>query len=107
MIVKDLDTLQQALALIDLSPVRYVDGISLKTVSDHDALEKLLMNRLDRNDIAIVVPVGAQSHMENYEYEVKIIRRERAIEEKNKVRAWVTANPELAKRLVQKMRNGN
>ena len=102
MVVKDEDTLQQALVLVDLSPVRYSDENSFRTVTSTDVLERLCSDALGRGSIAIVAPVEAQEHMESFSWELRRVRKERREDEKRKVRAWVASNPELAAKMAKR-----
>ena len=95
MIVHDEDTLQQALTLIEQSPVRYSDAYSYIVYSGPLQLEFALRRALERDDIAIVVPVGQEQSMENHAQElVKVKVRRKRWELKN-VRKWISEHPEI------------
>ena len=95
MIIHDEDTLQQALTLVEQSPVRYSDQFAYVIVSSPGSLEKAARIALERNDIAIVVPVGQESTMEEHCRERPRILARRTRQELKAVRRWISEHPEL------------
>ncbi len=103
MIVKDETTMAQAMDLIKTGPVRYSDHNRFAIVENPAELMAWCKGQLRCDDIAIVVAHGRESFMEDYDYNVKLIRKARAIEERKAVRAWVTAHPKEAQRAVERL----
>lgn len=103
MIVKDETTLAQAMDLIKAGPVRYSDHNRFAIVERPEELEMWCKEQLKRDDIAIVVAHGRELFMEDYDYNVKLIRKARAVEERKAVRAWVTAHPREAQKAVERL----
>ena len=104
MIVKDETTMAQAMDLIKTGPVRYSDRNRFAIVENPAELMAWCKGQLRCDDIAIVVARGRESFMEDYDYSVKLIRKARAIEERKAVRAWVTAHPKEAQRVIEQVR---
>ena len=102
MIVKDETTMAQAMDLIKTGPVRYSDHNRFAIVENPAELMAWCKGQLRCDDIAIVVARGRESFMEDYDYNVKLIRKARAIEERKAVRAWVTAHPKEARRIMER-----
>ncbi len=102
MIVKNEATLQQAMDLIKIGPVRYQDHYSFSMVEDPRKLETMLRAQLADDDIAIVVLHGREQFMESYDYEKKLYQRERRIAEQKAARKWVTEHPEQARRYMER-----
>ena len=95
MIVHNEDTLQQALTLVEQSPVRYSDQYAYVVVSSLNSLEKLCRSALGRKDVAVVVPVGQESSMEEH-VRVKLrILDQRKRQELKDVKKWIAEHPEL------------
>jgi len=102
MVIKDDNTLLQALALVELTPVWYSDQYRSALVTDSERLETLARGALNRGSIAIVTVKGQEEHMESFSWELKMAKRERAQKELQQVRAWVRANPERVAKVAQK-----
>lgn len=98
MIVKDLESVNEALQLLEAeSVVRYDDRYAYTIVNDANQLEGLCLGVLARDEIAIVVPRGQEYEMPDYEVTLRKVKKERAQEKKKRIRAWVREHPELAK----------
>lgn len=102
MIIKNDDTLSQALALVELTPLRYSDERRYTIVTSAEELESLGRSALDRGSIAIVVPKGQEAHMESFTWELKMAKREAYQNEKRKVKEWVRNNPLRVARVAAK-----
>lgn len=100
MIVKDDNTLQQALNLISLAPVYYSDENRFERVEDSTRLLDLMTTALDRGSIAIVS--NDKGHMENWNYEIKLVRKQRYIDEKKHIRTWVREHPDVVKKYFER-----
>jgi hypothetical protein len=101
MIVKDKDTLEQAMDLTKVGQVTYSDAVRFCVMDNTEELRVRLQRQLDNNDIAIVTLLSSQEHMENYDLSLKMVRRERRIAEQKAVRHWVTENADRAARLAR------
>jgi len=67
MIVKDEETLQDALQMLETSPrgVRFVDTYAFRIITTPENLEYQCRRALKRWDIVVVVPLGSESAMED------------------------------------------
>ena len=99
MVVKDESTLEEALQMLESSSegVRYSDAYSYIVITTPETLELQCRRALARNSIAIVVPRGREHEMESHAQELPRVRKQRAEEEKGKIKGWVKEHPELAK----------
>ncbi len=102
MIVKNEATLQQAMDLIKIGPVRYQDKYSFAMIDEPRVLETRLRAQLDDDDIAVVVLHGREAFMESYDYEKKLYQRERRIAEQKAARKWVTEHPDQARKYMER-----
>lgn len=102
MIVKDEQTLQQALAMVSEKPVRYCDATHFSVVSDAGALSSLADDALNSGDIVVVVFKGQERFMENHDSELKAHKRALRDKEKKQVREWVKFHKEEAARIAAK-----
>lgn len=105
MIIKDEESLNEALQILESSPsgVRYSDMYVYITVSSPDTLEWLSRRALSRNDIAIVVPRGQEREMENYGHHLSRIRKQRAVKEKKDIKDWVREHPDVVEKFKRKV----
>ena len=55
-------------------------------------------------DIAIVVPLGQEHTMEDYDATLQRVRKRRAVEEKKAIRQYVSEHPELVEKVEKKVR---
>ena len=98
MIVHDEETLEEALQLLESQgPLHYSDEYAYIIITTPETLELQCRRAFGRNDIAVVVPRGEESAMEDYTKMRVIIRKRRSEEEKRRVREWVKEHPEIAK----------
>ena len=105
MIVKDEETLVQVLQLIEASgPVRYSDEYAYVIITTPETLELQCRRAFGRNDIAVVVPCGSESEMEDYARARSRIRKQRAEDEKKRIKEWVREHPEVAEKIEKKMK---
>jgi len=96
MIVRDEESIEQALQTLSVEgAVRYSDAFSYIIITTSETLEAQCRSALARNDVAIVVPRGQESEMEDYARTLTIVRKQRAVEEKREIRGWVKEHPEL------------
>ena len=95
MIIQDEGSLEEALQLVEMGPVRYSDRYSWTVMSSSGTLEKQATAALNRGEIAIVAPVGQEKTMEEYDPTVRKVLAQRKREEMKKVRAWVAQHPEV------------
>ena len=97
MIVKDEESIEQALQMLAAEgTVRYSDQYSYIIITTPETLEYQCQRALARDDIAIVVPRGRESEMEDHTQALTRVKKQRAEEEKKKIREWVKEHPELA-----------
>ena len=102
MVIKNDDTLSQALVLVGLTPVRYSDERRYSIITSPEELEQLGREALNRGSIAIVVPKGQEGHMESFTWELKMAKREAYQNERKQVRDWVRSNPARAAKVAEK-----
>ncbi len=104
MVVHDEETLEEALQMLETSPegVRYSDEYAYIIIKQPHVLEDFGMKALRRNSIAVVVPYGRESEMEDYSRNVTRIRRKRAVKEKENIKEWVREHPEAVERVEKK-----
>ena len=96
MIVHDEESLGSALAVLEASGVvKYVDEFQFRTITSPEQLESLCLAALERDDVAVVASNIVQ--LENYDAAKRLVRKQRAQEERRRIRAWVKQYPELAK----------
>ena len=95
MVVHDESTLMDALTLVAQSPVRYSDKYVYMTYSVPGNLERALRKTLERNSIAVVVPVGQERTMELFPIEFRRVQARRRQQELKDVRKWIAEHPEL------------
>jgi len=95
LIIQDEGSLEEALQLVEMGPVRYSDRYSWTVMSTSGALKKSGMAALERGEIAIVAPVGQEKTMEEYNPTVRKVLAQRKRDEMKKVRAWVSEHPEV------------
>lgn len=103
MVVKDEDTLHQALSLVERFPVRYSDEHEYAVITSSEVLERLCRGAFARNSVAIVVPTGEEDHMESFPWELKVARQERRYDEQRRVREWMRTHPEALKRFKRRV----
>jgi len=95
MIVNDEETLEEALQMIQAEgKVRYIDQFSYIIITTPETLEYQCQHALERGDIAVVHPLGAEG--ESYTLALARVKKQRAGEEKRKIREWVREHPEIA-----------
>ena len=104
MIVQDEETLEVALQLLGSEgPIRYNDQYAYIIITTPETLELQCRRALARNDIAVVVPRGHEHEIEDYRSSVRRVRRERAEEEKKKIKEWVREHPKAVERFKERM----
>lgn len=106
MIVKDEETIEQALQMLAVSPegVRYSDRYLYVITTSAETLELQCRRSLGRNDIAIVVPRGCEREMENYATSLTRIREQRAVKEKKDIKEWLREHPEIVEKMRREIR---
>lgn len=104
-VVHDEETLEKALHMLRTEgSVRYSDEYAYVIVTNPESLEALCGRALKRESIAIVVPRGRESEMENFFTELSKVRRERAREEKRKIREFMAEHPKVVKRIEERLK---
>ena len=103
MIVKDVTTLRQALELTRGKVARYVDRWDYVLVEEPVRLEGKLLQQIRNNDIAVVVCQGQEQVMEDYDWSLKQVKKDRRVAEQKAIRQWVTEHPEKVKALRKKL----
>lgn len=106
MIVHDEETFEAALQMLATSPegVRYSDRFAYVIVTTPETLEYLCSRALARNDIAIVVPRGHESEMEDYSRSLERVREKRERKEKTEVKEWIREHPEVVAKIKKKLK---
>jgi len=106
MIVKDEESIEEALQIMTASPggVRYSDEYSYITIKTPGTLELQCRRALARNSIAIVVTKGLEREMEDHGYYLRIVRKQRAEDEKKAIKEWVRDNPRAVEILSEKLK---
>lgn len=105
MIIHNEESIEAALQMLDAEgSVRYSDEYAYIIINQPHVLEDFSSRALRRNDIAIVVPYGRESEMEDYATNVRRIRKQRAEEERRKIKEWVKEHPEAVEKVERKMR---
>ena len=104
MIVKDENTLMQALDLLKAGPVRCATRFVSRTVEDAEVLDRLLQEQLEKGDIAVVTLRDSAQYAEDYGYALKAVQRERRMAEQKAVRKWVTEHPVEARKFAAMLR---
>jgi len=95
MVIHDDGTLEEALLLVDSGPVRYSDQYAYIIVTNRDTLEGRARTTLECGDVAVVVPVGMESEMENHDVALKRVKVQRKRREQRAARAYFREHPEL------------
>ena len=96
MIVHNEETLVEALQMIESQgAVRYSDEYAYIIITTPETLELQCRRALARNSIAIVVPRGHESEMEDHTTNLRVIKKRRAMEEKKMIKEWVREHPEV------------
>jgi len=104
-IVHDESTLNEALQVLESQgPVRYSDQYAYVIVTTPETLEMLSRRAFDRNDVVVVAPRGQESGMEDQAKVRVTIRKQRAEEEKRKIREWVKEHPEQVEKFERRMK---
>ena len=95
MIVNDEETIEEALQMIQAEgQVRYSDKYVYVIITTPETLEYQCRKALERGDIAIVHPLGTEG--ENCTQALAKVKKQRAAEEKKRIREWVREHPEIA-----------
>lgn len=95
MIVHDLKTLEEAIQMLSREgSVRYIDEFSHRTITSPEQLERVSLQMLERDDVAVVAP--SLQEIESHYSARLAVRKRRAQEERARVRQWVSEHPELA-----------
>lgn len=102
MIVKNSETLEQAIKLVKTGEVWYQDGSSLRRVQNPDELRQLLQSRLDVDDIATVGLSSVVDSTEDYGYSLKLVKRERYMAKQKAARQWIADHPKEVKQYLQR-----
>ena len=105
-VVKDEETLDEALLLVDSGPVRYSDQYAYVIISNRDTLEVQCRTALGRGDIAIVVPQGMESEMEDHSAELVKERAQRKRQEMKDIREYFREHPERVEKVEKRLRKG-
>ena len=104
MVVKDEPTLHEALQMLESQgPVRYSDQYAFIVITTLETLELQCRRALDRNDIAIVVPRGHEREMEDYSQNLSKIRKQRAEEEKERIKEWIKEHPDAVEKFKKRL----
>lgn len=106
MIVHNEETLEEALQMLAASSsgIRYSDEYAYIIINQPEVLEDFCGRALRRNDIAVVVPYGRESEMEDYSRNVHRIRKQRAEEEKENIKKWVREHPEAVAKFEKRLK---
>ena len=105
MIVKDEESLDSALAMLESQgPVRYSDEYSYIIITTPETLELQCRRAFGRNDVAVVVPRGSESEMEDYAKVRLLIRKQRAEDEKREIKEWVREHPEVVTKIEKSLK---
>lgn len=103
MIVKDETTLQQAMELTKVGPVSYNDNCTYFSTIEPEELRAKLEQRLRVDDIGIVALRGPQYPMEDYDYALKMVKKERRMAEQKAIRRWVTTHLQQVRKIVERV----
>lgn len=95
MVIHNEQTLDEALLLVDSGPVRYSDRYAYMFITSRDALEEWARAALGRGDIAVVVPAGMESEMEDHDVALRHVKVQRKRQEQKAVREYFREHPEL------------
>lgn len=104
MVIHDEETLEEALLLVDSGPVRFNDRYMYVIISSRETLEGRLHIVLGRGEIAIVVPQGMESEMEDYTTEFRRVKERRQREEKKAIREYFHEHPESVENVAKHAR---
>ena len=99
MVIHDEETLEESLLLVDSGPVRYSDAYMYAILTNRDALEARSRTALERGDIAIVVPQGMESEMEDHTAELRRVKVRRKKEELKAIREYFREHPERVEKI--------
>ncbi len=103
MIVKDAQTLEQAVELCRTQPIRYSDRFQFSQIETPETLRVKLQHQLDTDDIGIVAPGGDRAFIEDYVQGLRQVRKERRIAEQKAARKWVREHPAQANRIINRL----
>ena len=105
MIVHNEETLHEALQLLESNgPVRYSDEYAYIIITTPETLELQARRAFDRNDVAVVVSRGQEREMEDHAKARPSIRKQRAEDEKRRIKAWVREHPEVVEKIEESLR---
>ncbi len=97
MVVHDEGSIDVALRLVEVGPVRYSDEYMYWVFSDRDTLEARLRSTLERGDVALVVPLGEA--LGDQRVARHAIQKQRKRDETAKVRKYIREHPEAVARV--------
>lgn len=105
-IVKDDDTLEQAVQLAQQESVRYSDRYQFRTISSPETLRTLCNEAFGRSEIALVASLDEE--LPDYKATwraYKAERREQKKQEDKEMRQWIREHPTEIKEMMRRMRH--
>lgn len=101
-IVKDDDTLDEALALLEQhGTVHYSDHFEYRTLSSPATLSAKCHEAIGRDEIALVAPLGEELPV--YDALWPQVRSEIAAKRKRLAREWIRAHPQEMKGMMKRL----
>ncbi len=104
MVVYDEETLNEALALAAIGPVRFSDTYMFVIITEPSTLETRCRTALGRGDIAIVAPVGTESTMEDHTTALRRVKARRKVQEKKDVQTFFREHPDKVEKVEKRLR---
>ena len=104
MVVHDEESLEAALLLVADGPVRYSDEYMYCIYADRDTLESRLRSVLERDDVAVIVPLG--SALLDHRVALRGVREQRKREERKRVKEYIREHPGVVARVKKLMEEG-
>ena len=98
MIVHDEDTLNEALTLVEVGPVRYSDQYAYIVITSASTLEKAARAALERSDVAVVVAVGSENSAEAHAMALSRVKAQRKKDEPRLIREFMREHPQAVEK---------
>ena len=94
MVVHDDVTLEEALSLVDVGPVKFSDAHMFTTITSRDTLEGRCKVALGRGDVAVVVPLEDLGAMETHSVALRRIKARRREQEQFDIKSYFRTHPD-------------
>ncbi len=104
MVVHDEETLSEALLLVDSGPIRYSDEYAYTVITNRDTLEARCRSVLERGSVAVIVPLGMESEMEDHSASLRRVQKQRKLGEQKVIREYIREHPERVEKVEEHLK---